>query len=108
MRLRLFSPREAAAAAAAHDRCAAAGGLRAGRGPAGGRGAAQAVQQQVELVMSPQAQLWLFNKVAANSKDPSAAFSKILGQIQAHFQTAALSADEEEEEGGDEEEGGAE
>lgn len=43
-------------------------------------------QQQVELLMSQHAQVWLFNKVAASGgADPSAAFSRILAQLQAHF-----------------------
>ena len=41
--------------------------------------------QQAELLMSPHAQLWLFNKVAGTGADPSTAFEKILKQIQAHF-----------------------
>jgi hypothetical protein len=41
--------------------------------------------QQAELLMSPHAQLWLFNKVAGTGADPSTAFEKILEQIQAYF-----------------------
>lgn len=42
-------------------------------------------RQQVELLMSQEAQLWLFKRVAETSSDPSAAFALILQQIQEHF-----------------------
>lgn len=44
-------------------------------------------RQQIELLMSPAAQMWLFKRVADGSADPSAAFSGILQQIQEHFLT---------------------
>jgi shikimate 5-dehydrogenase len=78
VRLRLYAPREAAAAA---ERCEAAAG---GGLPGGGGGEARA--QQVQLLMSPQAQLWLFNRVAAGGSDPGATFARLLSQVQHHFQ----------------------
>ncbi len=47
-------------------------------------------RQQVELLMSQEAQTWLFKKVAETSADPSAAFALILQQIQEHFLQQAL------------------
>lgn len=79
--------RAAQAAAQAQHRvhaqqAAAAGGAPAGGDPAAGGGK----PQQVELLMSAGAQVWLFNKVAAgNPADPSAAFQRILAQLQSHF-----------------------
>lgn len=51
-----------------------------------GQQQAQQGQQQVELLLSQRAQVWLFNKVAASgATDTSAAFARILAQLQAHF-----------------------
>lgn len=47
-------------------------------------------RQQVELLMSQEAQMWLFKRVAESSSDPSAAFARILQQIQEHFLQQAL------------------
>ncbi|KAL4855837.1 Alpha-mannosidase I [Chlorella vulgaris] len=91
VRLRLFSSREAVAAGVPSDRCAAAaggGGAQAQQAQQQAQQQQQQLQHQVELLMSPQAQAWLFSRMAAGGKDPNKALAQILGQLQAHFQAS--------------------
>lgn len=86
LRLHLSSAAEAAQPAGADGRTGGGSGSSAQCGAGGGGGAGGGPKlQQVELLMSTQAQHWLFHRLAAANRDPSAALQMVLAQLQAHF-----------------------
>lgn len=90
VRLRLASAAAAEQPVGADGRTGSAGGSGQCGAGAGAEGGPRL--QQAELLMSARAQHWLYHRLAAANRDPSAALQGVLAQLQKHFASQSQQA----------------